>query len=113
VGKHPARLRAKTAVDVSWEAFNELPVAAVNVFLLRVVPDTAGEPQEVVVEVGFLPPLPVYGTPAADQAAQLQRLGKQRVQPIARLALSQMRAAELMDSLDQMLKSLKARSNGS
>ena len=115
MGKAPARASIKKTLDVSWAAFDDLPVSAANAFLLRWVNaesilaeaemPTVPRPAELVMEVGFLPPVPVSGTPE-QQIAQVQKLKAVPVRPVVRLTFSPRRAKDLRDILDQVLKQI-------
>src|SRR5438034_11803890 len=86
-----SRKPARIEVSVSWDAIANLPVQAANVFMLQVAPTEGGKPGEIVLGVGFLPPPPVAGTPE-QRIAQIEKLDRVPVQPVARLAFSGDRA---------------------
>jgi hypothetical protein len=76
----------------------EMPVTAANSFFVQIVANGSGEPEEIVLNVGFLPPIPVWGD-AEVQASMSAQLSEVAVQPIVRLTFSRERAAELRDIL--------------
>lgn len=88
-------------VPVSWREAQRMPVAAVNVFQLGLV-STDGGPGEVVLNFGFLPPIPVWGT-REQQLEMAADLGGVEVQPVARITLSGARLKELHQMLGQLV----------
>jgi hypothetical protein len=96
----------RRTVGVSWAPMEAMPVSFANAFAWTVIPNLDGRPGELVLSVGYLVPPILTGT-AEDQVAQMAAVEKVEVRPVARLLMSQERAAELALGLSQVLAALK------
>lgn len=99
----PGQARLDLPLTISWKEAFELPVAAVNVFSAGFATGPDARPAEVVLNFGFMPPVPVYGTPD-QQKAQAEAMREVQVQPVARFTLSTARIEELHTLLVEVLK---------
>lgn len=99
----PGQARLDIPLTVSWRQVFELPVEAVNAFSAGFATGPEARPAEVVLNFGFLPPVPVYGS-QDQQKAQAEAMGEVEVQPVARFTLSADRIVELQGLLVELLK---------
>jgi hypothetical protein len=83
-------------LPVLWVGLDEIPVRAVNQFVLQ------NEAGEYFLVAGVLTPPVILGTPDRVRA-QLESLGHVEVQPVARLAMNERRIKELRDLLNRVL----------
>jgi len=92
-------------IEVSWAAVLESRVEAANAFYVQLVTDQKGQPAELILNAGFLPPAPTWGE-LPQQLAQANAISSVSVQPVVRLAISLGRGRELRDVLDSIVKAL-------
>jgi hypothetical protein len=93
---------------VSWREALRRPVSPANTFYAQVVPNAEGAPAEILIHVGFLPALPVYGT-KEQQLAQSENLTEVEVQPVASFTASAERLSELQGLLGQVVDAVRSR----
>lgn len=91
-------------VPIVWVGVEDLPVYAVNKFVLQ---DSEGN-GEYFLYAGVLTPPVVLG-PEEARRQQLESLTHVEVQPVARLALNEKRLRELRDLLDRAVNRMSAR----
>ncbi|HVD03942.1 MAG TPA: hypothetical protein VNF75_07405 [Candidatus Dormibacteraeota bacterium] len=101
----PARGALKSPIKVSWRLVQEQPVSPVNIFQVGAVSRPDGVPGEVVLNLGFLPPAPVFGT-AEEQLRMAEQLDAIEIQPVARITASRARLEELRQLIAQALEAL-------
>lgn len=88
---------------VSWKDAENIPIMAVNQFLLQLSAPVGPGADEAILSLGYLaPPILVGSTEEQRQAAQ--ELHHVKVQPVARVSLSKKRLKELADLLNRLLE---------
>ncbi len=93
-------------VPLSWQGLEDLPVLAVNQFVVQIdSPD--GSPEQILVAVGHAAPPVVLGS-AEEQQAAIAGLDMVPVKPLARFSLSRNRVAALVRVLDDVAQTFDA-----
>jgi hypothetical protein len=92
---------------VSWEALEALPVAPANAFAFSITARLDGRPGELVLNIGYLVP-PIITGSTEDQVAQMNRVERAVVHPVARISFSRERALELQTLLNRFIQALPA-----
>jgi hypothetical protein len=63
---------------------------------------------EIVLNIGFTPPVPIWGASAEEQLRRANLLRDVEVQPVVRIAMAPERLMELHQILDSLVTQLKA-----
>lgn len=89
-----------TQISLIWPDVEDLPVLRANQFLGQVAPGPTGAPEEFIFTIGYVSPPVFLGSPE-EQAATMKALGAVSVRALARVSMSRVRLAELIQVLQQ------------
>lgn len=95
--------RAPHSVMLSWAKAEEMPVLTANQLLAQ-IDQSHGQPDAVVLTIGYVPPPIVIGTNDADTEQKIRAIQEIPVHPLIRISLTRQRLQEWADLLQRTVK---------
>lgn len=93
---------------LAWGDIDRVPVLAANQFLMQIAVNAGqGDPSDVVLTVGYVPPPLLIGTPE-EQQATLAALDHLNVRTVGRFSIPAGKAAELAEIIQDLLRRIEA-----